>query len=602
MIKFFRNRGLIGKITLIITCMLIIPTTVTCVFYYLTYEKSLLKEANNNLVNDLGQVESTMNTNLDMVQDVINELDYSQEFAYFLDSKSELNESEINNFLESIQNEVINIRYTYPNMFYDIKIYTSNQQISTKNNWKFGLYPMEDKGDLAQIEKSDVKMQYGIPKKPQSFSLASNNHNFQVIEDGSFVLPAYLYVRNLNSRKLIGIVEVDMLLEKLVDDRTLLEQSGDTKYLLLNNNKEILYQTGQFKGESFANVNFSDNSDTISTTINGETYLLAYSKCERSNLTVVALIPQRSVLKFMSNMIFRVTSVAIVGIICIIAATYWIIKRLLNRMVVLDEAMGKIGTGCFDVVVEDDGYNDEVSRIKKKFNEMTSQLRNAIRAMIEKEKAQKDAELRALQAQVNPHFLYNTLESMRMQCEIDGYLKIGNCLSSLGGIFRYTTKWATNEVQFHMEWKNLENYISIMKLRFEDDFCCNMDYEECVREIIVPKMLLQPIIENSFKHGFKGSLPPWRIFIQAKKVDDSLLIVIEDNGSGISEERLKEIQECLSERKPLLDSKKKYQSIGIINVMQRMDMICERGSSIKINNRSEGGVQIKIRIVIKEVT
>jgi len=230
---------------------------------------------------------------------------------------------------------------------------------------------------------------------------------------------------------------------------------------------------------------------------------------------------------------------------------------------------------------------------------MASHLQAVINSAVEKEQAQKAAELSALQAQINPHFLYNTLENMRMQCEIDGYYAIGDSLAALGDLFRYSIKWGSNEVPFRLEWDNLKNYISIMNMRYQEDLKCIMEIGEGVGDVMVPKMLLQPLVENSFSHGFKQVLPPWLIVIRAFRKRDMLVIMIEDNGSGIEQERLLEIRQCLKNDTPLRGEKKK-RSIGLINVKQRLLHICRGGAEIFIDSQPDRGVKIVIEIKMEE--
>ena len=208
-------------------------------------------------------------------------------------------------------------------------------------------------------------------------------------------------------------------------------------------------------------------------------------------------------------------------------------------------------------------------------------------------------ELLAMQSQMNPHFLYNTLENMRMQCEIDGYYAIGDSLAALGDLFRYSIKWGSNEVPFRLEWDNLKNYISIMNMRYQEDLKCIMEIGEGVGDVMVPKMLLQPLVENSFSHGFKQVLPPWLIVIRAFRKRDMLVIMIEDNGSGIEQERLLEIRQCLKNDTPLRGEKKK-RSIGLINVKQRLLHICRGGAEIFIDSQPDRGVKIVIEIKMEE--
>lgn len=576
--------------------VLIFPTFLICAFYYDSYQKSLIKDADTSLKEDLDKIGNQMEKNLDIAQNVMDEILYSQEMIYFLDEKSDLSQREIGKFMESIERGWINIRYTYPNMFERMILYSSNQQVemNMKNNWKLILSPLELFPEKNVLDGETVS--YGEPGKPKAIIRSEKSSSLEIIDDAGLVLPIYLKIRNVSTDEIIGVVELDMPLEKLLDTRDMEESIPDEQFLLINQSGSILYQTGEFKEEEAVQIASGPQNKIFSSRIHGKEYRIFARTGSRTGMTYAALIHKDSVVKTARDMIWKVGIVAVVGIFCIFVMTYLLLSRMLKRLVVMDEVMGKVETGDFGVLIEDDGYDDEISRMKRRFNQMTRRLDSVIREMIEKEQAQKDAELRALQAQINPHFLYNTLETMRMQCEYDRYYKINKSLLALGDIFRYTMRWKGYEVPFSQEWTNLENYISIMVLRFDDDFSYELECSEEVKNIVVPKMLLQPVVENSFQHGFKGVPAPWELKVTAGLSDGSLEIVIEDNGSGIPEEKLTKMQECIRARRSF-SSKEGRQSIGLINVVQRMDMVCKKGSDLEIENRPQGGIRIVIRIV-----
>lgn len=594
--KWFRSRSLIQKITWMITLVLILPTFIICAFYYNSYRKSLIKDADISLKEKMTRVGNQMEKNLDIAQNVMDEIVYSQELIYFLDERNDLSKKEINSFMESIEREWINIRYTYPNMFERMIIYSSNYQVvsNMKNNWKLMVSPMELFTEEFPLDAPTIS--YGEPRKPQELIRSQESSRLRIIDDAGLVLPIYLKVRNVSTEKVVGVVELDMPLEKLLDIREIEAGISSGQFLLLNQSGDMVYQSGELEEREAARIAAGPRNRAFSVSIGKKEYSVFGRTNDRTGITYAELVDRASVVKAARDMIWKVGMVAVFGIFCILVMTHLLLSKMLNRLVVMDEVMGKVENGDFEVLIEDDGYEDEVSRMKRRFNQMTRRLNSVIREMIEKEQAQKEAELRALQAQINPHFLYNTLETMRMQCEYDRYYKISKSLLALGDIFRYTMKWNGHEVPFSQEWANLENYISIMALRFDDDFTYELERGEGVQNVIVPKMLLQPIVENSFQHGFKGVAAPWELKVTARLAEGFLNIVIEDNGSGIPEEKLAKMQDCIRRRKSF-SGEEGRQSIGMINVVQRMDMVCRPGSDMEIQNRAQGGIRITIRIV-----
>ncbi|WP_373262619.1 sensor histidine kinase [Hungatella hathewayi] len=596
--RWMKNRGVITKITWMIAVVLIIPTAVVGIFYYNSYKKTLLKDAGIQMERELEGLKTTMDNNLDAIHAVINELSYRQEFAYYLDGRNILSERERQHYASGMEEELINIRYLYPNLFYQIVVYGDNESLDLNNDWQFSMDILKKKAYYDEILHSDSDLVYGSVRKADFLISTLDVDNLNIVKDGKLILPVYLKIRNLSTKDVVGILEVDMSVEKLAGN-LFQKQDRDTDYLIFDRDGTLLHQTGTYVNEDFEQCLFKEKEGKESISVTEEPYLLTYSRLNRCGLINVVLKSRKGVLEFASEMMLRVVVVAMVCGACVIGLTYMLLKRMLKRLVVLDDMMSQVESGHFDIAIREEGPDDEITRIIRRFNQMASHLQAVINSAVEKEQAQKAAELSALQAQINPHFLYNTLENMRMQCEIDGYYAIGDSLAALGDLFRYSIKWGSNEVPFRLEWDNLKNYISIMNMRYQEDLKCIMEIGEGVGDVMVPKMLLQPLVENSFSHGFKQVLPPWLIVIRAFRKRDMLVIMIEDNGSGIEQERLLEIRQCLKNDTPLRGEKKK-RSIGLINVKQRLLHICRGGAEIFIDSQPDRGVKIVIEIKMEE--
>lgn len=592
--------GLIQKITTIITFILIVPIITILIIYFNSYQKSLLNDAEKRLDGMLNAMDTTINSNLDSIENVFAQLSYRQEFSYFLNDRNVLSEREKNYFISSIHQELMNIRYLYPNKFYHISIYSSNNQVSDQINWQFSLTDLNEVINYKDILESTSNIVFG---NIQYSKYASSNINLKDLNlkyTDTLVLPAYLKVHDLNTKELIGIISIEMRVDKFVNSDVLKEIDKNYDYLLIDKNNKVIYQTGKFHPTVIENIKISDSDKFTEMKIGNKTYMITHSTNQRSGLTIASLIAKDTALGFAYDMMIRIITLVIFGIFFIIVFVYWIIRRTLKRLLILNEKIKEIEAGNFDVYIPENIYNDEIANIGRSINSMASRLDGLIRSTVEKEQAKNEAEMRALQAQINPHFLYNTLENMRMQCEMDEYYTLGDSLEALGHLFRYSIKWGSNEVPFEMEWNNLNNYFSIMKMRFGEDVDILKDCEPGLEDIIIPKMILQPLVENCFNHGFKNILPPWTISVKALKLNHQLFIIIQDNGSGIDSERLEYIRACMLDNKSIESDGKSRDSIGIINVKKRIEMICKKGSHIDIESETGKGTKIIISILLEE--
>jgi two-component system sensor histidine kinase YesM len=207
-------------------------------------------------------------------------------------------------------------------------------------------------------------------------------------------------------------------------------------------------------------------------------------------------------------------------------------------------------------------------------------------------KLQKEAEIRAIEAQINPHFLYNTLDCINwMAIEKEEY-EISKMLKSLGQILRYSINQSNKIVSFSQEIQWLKQYLYLQESRFDNSFKTEIKFEEEVLEFKIHKLMLQPLIENSIIHGFEGytSGGVLEVSIEIKEAD--IVIFIKDNGKGMDSEKVKYINSLVSEAKII----NKGEHIGIENVISRLRIYY--GDYYKFNIESEigRGTSICIRI------
>lgn len=596
MLKLFHGRGLVWKITFASALILLVPTAAVCMIYYHSYRESLLRDAKNRLSAQLEGLEYTMDARFDAIEGVIAELEYREEFPYYLDGKNVLSDREQRHYTASMEGEMIKIRYLYPSVFYQIVVYGENRDVAANDSWQFSMDTLKGKPYYPEIAAADADLVYGSVRRADFLVSTLDISNLNLVNDRKQILPVYLKIRNLSTGKPVGVLEVDMTLEKLTGGRSLADAGGEGNYLLYNRDGELLYTTGELPQKS-TRREFAGERGVIETR---DGHLMAYGRSKRSGLTAAVALPMEQVLKPASTMVVRVVVAALAVGLCVVMFTYLVMRRLLKRLLVLDGMMARVESGRFDLVPEQGGGEDEISRVISRFNQMAANLQTLIDGKVEREKAQQEAELSALQAQINPHFLYNTLENMRMQCEIEGCSAIGDSLAALGDLFRYSVKWGSHKVPFSMEWENLKNYLAIMKMRYDGDLKCILELGEGIGNVIVPKMLLQPLVENSFSHGFKDVLPPWMLMVRAYRVQDWLTVVIEDNGCGIGGDRLLEIRQSLMSGTAVSGAGSAGKSIGVVNVKQRMDRICPEGSGIEFESEPGRGVRIVVRIRMEE--
>lgn len=203
-----------------------------------------------------------------------------------------------------------------------------------------------------------------------------------------------------------------------------------------------------------------------------------------------------------------------------------------------------------------------------------------------------------LKSQVNPHFLYNTLDTIRIQAQLDGDKKVADLLMRLVDFFRLSVKYEQSMVTLDDEIQLLEAYMDLMCYRYPG-IVCQYDLDPDLGGALVPNFILQPMVENAFIHGLKNKGYQGEILISASKVEGAMEICVKDNGSGFTTEKWEEIQQMILHYRKQ-QQKLEGNSIGILNVQKRIKLLCGKEYGLYYTENPEGGVTAHMKLPWKE--
>ena len=256
-------------------------------------------------------------------------------------------------------------------------------------------------------------------------------------------------------------------------------------------------------------------------------------------------------------------------------------RRITQPIGQLVEAMRQAGKGNFSLRLSTSG-TDEMQYLTEKYNEMGEKIHDLIEENYKGEIRNKESEIMALTLQLNPHFLYNTLNIVNMMALEEGNIDVSRIILNLSDMLQYTFRNKQELVVFVEEYMWLQNYLYIMQVRFEDVFSVSWEIEKEIFQCRVPKLLLQPLVENAIVHGFRGIDRKGELVIAGRKEEDKVYLEVKDNGRGMSQEELKKVLETDSGR------------IGLGNAVRRIQLIYgERGN---LHVETEAGKGTKIRV------
>lgn len=292
----------------------------------------------------------------------------------------------------------------------------------------------------------------------------------------------------------------------------------------------------------------------------------------------------------MRNIFVAVMLVILVGLAFLINA---VVKRLLRQFYEILKSIRVIQKGDLHVRIDACG-NDEMGELGIQINTMLDRIEQLMKENIDREVLAKNAQIRALQNQINAHFIYNVLESIKMMAEIDEEYAISDAITSLGNLLRYSIKWVSGNVRVEEELSYIKNYLTLMNLRFDYEIYLSLNLPEEVLKQEIPKMSLQPIVENAIYHGIEELAEDTNIYIKGMIKDGDCVIEISDAGRGMSEETLKRLRKRIAgEMEP---DGGKGNGIGLKNVQDRIRMSFGAGYGITVDSKEGCYTKVTVRV------
>ena len=272
---------------------------------------------------------------------------------------------------------------------------------------------------------------------------------------------------------------------------------------------------------------------------------------------------------------------------------YFVSKSLSRPLEDMTKTVKRIQAGETHLRMEN-LKEDEAGELGKSFNNMLDQIEGLIAREYENKLLLNHAQYQALQAQINPHFLYNTLDTMGSIAEIDGCDQVSALCQSLAELFRYSLNMKKPFSTVSQEMVHLKNYIYIMNIRMQNQIQYTFDINDTILNDELPRISIQPLVENAINHGLKNYKGEKKIYICACPEEQNLVITVEDNGVGMSEERIRE----LFEESP--DQGDKRDSIGILNIHKRMRLLFGEQYGVKIESTPGKGTRVILTVPRKK--
>lgn len=274
-----------------------------------------------------------------------------------------------------------------------------------------------------------------------------------------------------------------------------------------------------------------------------------------------------------------------------------IVLHLLKQFYEILRSIRRVQKGDLDVVIENCG-KDEMGELGNQINKMLERIKQLMADNLNREMLAKNSEIRALQNQINAHFIYNVLESIKMMAEIDEEYAISDAVTSLGKLLRYSMKWVSGNVLVEQELEYIKNYMALINLRFDYEIYLSLNIPELILKQEIPKMSLQPIVENAIYHGIEQMAEDTNIYIKGLIENEDCIIEITDAGKGMTEEEVAQLRLKISGE--IDSSGGSGNGIGLKNVQDRIHIAFGEQYGIEIASKIGCYTKIMVRIPLAE--
>lgn len=415
-----------------------------------------------------------------------------------------------------------------------------------------------------------------------------NNLSDFRVEPVKQVVSLHYFLNNVTSDQWLGFLSIDIELGRIKEIFDRIYKKGEEHLFVVGDGNVVLYSSEKkligtkLKTKWYEKI-ISDKSGETSFDWKDKDFsgVYVYDKINSNHQqwTIIKSIPYKN-LYHNSNQLLKITvTLGAISVLLVIILTIIVSFRFTRPIRILIRDMQRIEKGELAVSFDSLG-NDEFGQLGKHFTSMVDTLNELYIKEYKLQIENKTNQLKVLQSQVNPHFLYNALQSIgTLSLKNDG-IKVYRLIMSLSKIMRYSMKNNEDFVTLKDELNHINDYLILQNERYDGKFEYNLDVEKGLEKVIMPKMILQPIVENFFKHGFEKQQKLGALNITIKRQPDyTLKITIADNGEGVSKEELEQITSSL-----LVEGLNTQESIGLKNISDRIQFYYGKKAQLKIDS------------------
>lgn len=586
-ITLMNNLKLRTKLFLSFGCVVLIPVLIVGVFLTSELRNMALDNALEQITANVDRVKKRTGEMLNVPLDI----------AYRLSNDSRLEEA-ANHRYESVY-DVVQAYWDYPDFREFVRLYKEISSIrlyidnpTVLDNWEFL------QADAAVTQESWYQTALA-QKGLVCWNYIRDNRN------GKYYLSLIRKIDFLKQRT-TGVLIVNVNTERL---NSILDQETFETIIVDENDNIVASNRADTLGKTLEDIDFKPLSPLpgqgpADVRIDGKPSKMLIDDWHPggslNSLRIISIFSVESIVGEPNRIISLASMVIISALILAIILIYYFSRLLTGRMLHLSKHISKVASGNLEARLVIDG-KDEIGQLARQFNHMVRNI-NDLMSEVQESNRQKNATLlkqneikfKMMASQINPHFLFNALESIRMKAHSRGQTDISQVVRLLGKMMRKNLEVGNGRIALHSELETVSCYLIIQKFRYNDRLAYELYVDPAANAVQIPPLIIQPLVENCVIHGLENRMDGGMVRVDIRVENALLKVEVSDNGIGISAARIAEIRQ-------MLDNKDDYETnnIGMRNIHLRLQLTYGPECGLKLASQSGYGTQISFAIPLR---
>lgn len=579
--NIYRNSKISTKIMTIYSAILILSVILSGFIYQKIYNRTLSEKVSQVSVQTLHSISSNIFSMLDNAKNLSKVILASNEV------QESLKETNAGNISYADAERIIN---THVSRFIEAFPFISSIYIFDTQNQRYGI----DKLPLKSLKINDItdaSWYQDVVDARGGFILRLNAGDIYEDISGQQYISLIRVINDIYTQKPIGILILNISDSSFRNSyREILSEYG-TDIMILDQSNNIVVDFSEFDSSYVSRLIENEDQNSIVEKINGKNYLISILRMQKYDWSIISTIPFEELSK--ESYAFNTAALSILAFnaFLMFLGSLAVSKMISAPIKKLLDSMKGVEKGEFEKVNIDAG-NDEIGSLRDAYNIMIEEIKKLINKVVHEQKVKRKAELNVLQAQIKPHFLYNTFDAISSLALMGKNDQVYKVMKFLGSYYRVSLSKGSEVISIKDEVEVVRNYASIQQVRYGDIFDIHYDIDDRANNYKIPKLVLQPLVENALYHGIKPKGEKGNITIHVKYLGDFIELSVEDDGVGIDKGTIEQILNN--------EVKDEIKSFGLKGTIERLKIFYGINNPVTIES-SENGTKVIIRIPAKEV-